>query len=252
MLIVSLFETSGRRQIAVARVWARFLLWGSGVRVKVEGLEKIAPQGSYVFVSNHLSYMDTPVVLANIPVQFRFLAKSGLFKIPLLGTHLARAGHIPVPRDDARAAVKTMNMAAQVMRDRGTSLLIFPEGGRSQTGELAAFKEGAAYIAIRAGVSAGSDCSDRNARSAAVWLGTRAQRTGNHADRRTNFHRSSAIARSGPHHRRNPGSHRQLIGRDAHSRLNYFEACICSSIQDTAASSAGSLPASNACRVSTV
>ena len=100
-LVISLFETSGRKQIAVARVWARFLLWGSGVRVKIEGLEKIAPNGSYVFVSNHLSYMDTPVVLANIPVQFRFLAKRGLFQIPLLGTHLARAGHIPVPRGDA-------------------------------------------------------------------------------------------------------------------------------------------------------
>ena len=96
--------------------------------------------------------MDTPVVLANIPVQFRFLAKSGLFQIPLLGTHLARAGHIPVPRDDARAAVKTMTTAAQVIRERGISLLIFPEGGRSHTGELASFKEGAAYIAIRAGV----------------------------------------------------------------------------------------------------
>jgi 1-acyl-sn-glycerol-3-phosphate acyltransferase len=151
-LLVSLFETTGRRQIALARVWARFLLWGSGVRVKASGLEKIAPDGSYIFVANHLSYMDTPVVLANIPVQFRFLAKSGLFQIPLLGTHLNRAGHIPVPRDDARAAVKTMNTAAQVMRERGISLLIFPEGGRSHTGELASFKEGAAYIAIRAGV----------------------------------------------------------------------------------------------------
>jgi len=151
-LVISLFESSGRRQIAVARVWARFLLWGSGVKVRVEGLEKIAANGSYVFVSNHLSYMDTPVVLANIPVQFRFLAKSGLFKIPLLGTHLARAGHISVPRDDARAAVKTMTTASQVIRERGISLLIFPEGGRSPDGELAAFKEGAAYIAIRAGV----------------------------------------------------------------------------------------------------
>jgi 1-acyl-sn-glycerol-3-phosphate acyltransferase len=151
-LVISVFETSGRNQIAVARVWARFLLWGSGVKVKVEGLEKIAPDGSYVFASNHLSYMDTPVVLANIPVQFRFLAKIGLFKIPLLGTHLATAGHIPVPRDDARAAVKTMSTAAQVIRERGVSLLMFPEGGRSHTGELAPFKEGAAYIAIRAGV----------------------------------------------------------------------------------------------------
>jgi 1-acyl-sn-glycerol-3-phosphate acyltransferase len=151
-LVVSLFEASGRKQIGVARRWARCLLWVSGVRVKIEGLEKIAPDGSYVFVSNHLSYMDTPVVLANIPVQFRFLAKRGLFQIPLLGTHLARAGHIPVPRDDARAAVKTMTSAAQAIRERGISLLIFPEGGRSHTGELAAFKEGAAYIAIRAGV----------------------------------------------------------------------------------------------------
>jgi 1-acyl-sn-glycerol-3-phosphate acyltransferase len=151
-LAISLFESSGRKQIAVARAWARCLLWVSGVRVRIEGLEKIAPEGSYVFVANHLSYMDTPVVLANIPVQFRFLAKSGLFQIPLLGTHLARAGHIPVPRDDARAAVKTMTTAAQAIRDRGISLLVFPEGGRSHTGELAAFKEGAAYIAIRAGV----------------------------------------------------------------------------------------------------
>jgi 1-acyl-sn-glycerol-3-phosphate acyltransferase len=151
-LVISLFETNGRRQIAVAREWARCLLWVSGVRAKVEGLEKIAPDASYVFASNHLSYMDTPVVLANIPVQFRFLAKRGLFQIPLLGTHLARAGHIPVPRDDARAAVKTMTTAAQIIRERGISLLIFPEAGRSQTGELAAFKEGAAYIAIRAGV----------------------------------------------------------------------------------------------------
>jgi len=149
---ISLFESGGRKQIAVARAWARCLLWVSGVKVKIEGLEKIARDGSYVFVSNHLSYMDTPAVLANIPVQFRFLAKSGLFRIPLLGTHLTRAGHIPVPRDDARAALKTMNTAAQAIRERGISLLVFPEGGRSHTGELADFKEGAAYIAIRAGV----------------------------------------------------------------------------------------------------
>ena len=151
-LAVSLFETSGRKQTVVARAWARFLLWVSGVRVRVEGLDKIAADGSYILAANHLSYMDTLVVLPNIPVQFRFLAKRGLFQIPLLGTHLARAGHVPVPRDDARAAVKSMTTAAQIIRERGTSLLIFPEGGRSHTGELQSFKEGAAYIAIRAGV----------------------------------------------------------------------------------------------------
>ena len=151
-LVASIYDPGKRRQAAFARGWARVLLWVSGVHVEVEGLEKISPDGSYVFVSNHLSYMDTPVVLAHIPVHFRFLAKRGLFQIPFLGWHLTRAGHIRVPREDARAAVKTMTIAAQLIREAGISLIIFPEGGRSRTGELGAFKEGAAFIAVRAGV----------------------------------------------------------------------------------------------------
>ncbi|MGD0437411.1 MAG: lysophospholipid acyltransferase family protein [Bryobacteraceae bacterium] len=151
-LAVSIFDPHKRRQSAIAAAWARALLGIGGVKVQVEGLEKISKDGSYIFVSNHLSYMDTPVALANIPVQFRFLAKRGLFQIPFLGWHLARAGHIRVPRGDARAAVKTMTLAAQVVREQGISLLIFPEGGRSRNGEMGAFKEGAALIALRAGV----------------------------------------------------------------------------------------------------
>jgi len=151
-ILVSLFDAIGNRQMVVARAWGRVLLAVSGVKVCVEGLDQIAPDGSYILVSNHLSYMDRPVMLSNIPVQFRFLAKKGLFQIPLLGTHLARAGHIPVFRDDPRAAVRTMGQAAQAVRERGTSLLVFPEGGRSRDGELGEFKEGAAYIAIKAGV----------------------------------------------------------------------------------------------------
>jgi 1-acyl-sn-glycerol-3-phosphate acyltransferase len=96
--------------------------------------------------------MDTPTVLGNIPVQFRFLAKEGLFRIPFLGTHLTQAGHVPVPRGDPRAAVKTMGHAAELLNKRAISLLIFPEGGRSHDGILQPFKEGAAYIAIKAQV----------------------------------------------------------------------------------------------------
>ena len=151
-LVLSLFDPNRHKQNTVARLWARLLLAISGVKVHVEGLEKITEDGSYVFVSNHLSYMDTPVVLANIPVQFRFLAKRGLFQIPFMGWHLSRAGHIPVPRGDARAAVKTMTLAAQIVKEQGISLLIFPEGGRSRKGEMRPFMEGAAYIGIRAGV----------------------------------------------------------------------------------------------------
>jgi 1-acyl-sn-glycerol-3-phosphate acyltransferase len=151
-LIVSCFDRTGAVQVRIARAWARILLAVSGVKVRVEGLDQIDPDGSYVFISNHLSYMDTPVALAYIPVQFRFLAKRGLFQIPLLGQHLSRAGHIPVPREDPRAAVKTMQRAAEVIQQKKISLLIFPEGGRSRDGILRPFKEGGAYIAIKAGV----------------------------------------------------------------------------------------------------
>lgn len=148
----SFFDKSGAAMIATARLWARALVRIARVRVTVEGLDKIDLKQPYVFAANHLSYMDTPVVLSRIPVQFRFMAKSGLFKIPFLGTHLAQAGHIPVPLEDARAAVKTLSLAAQTIRDRGISILVFPEGGRSDDGVLQEFKEGAAYIAIKAGV----------------------------------------------------------------------------------------------------
>jgi 1-acyl-sn-glycerol-3-phosphate acyltransferase len=151
-LIVSFFDNTGTLQIRVARAWARTLLLVSGVHVHVEGLERIDPSASYVFVANHLSYMDTPVALAHIPAQFRFLAKRGLFRIPFLGTHLSRAGHIPVPREDPRAAVKTLQAAADALQRKKISMLIFPEGGRSHDGILQPFKEGGAYIAIRAGV----------------------------------------------------------------------------------------------------
>ncbi len=151
-LIVSFFDRTGAIQIRVARRWARTLLGVSNVQVTVEGIESIELNKSYVFISNHLSFMDTPVVLANIPVQFRFLAKRGLFQIPFLGQHLTRAGHIPVPREDARAAVKSMQLAAETIQQKKISLLIFPEGGRTHDGGLQPFKEGAAYIAIRAGV----------------------------------------------------------------------------------------------------
>lgn len=150
-LIATLFDKTGRFAHRVARSWARMLLAVAGVKVKVEGLEKLKPGGAYVFASNHLSLMDTPLVIAHIPAEFRFLAKRGLFKIPFIGTHLKHAGHIPVPRGDPRASIRSLTAAAQVVQERGVSILVFPEGGRSPAA-MRAFKEGAAYIAIKAGV----------------------------------------------------------------------------------------------------
>jgi 1-acyl-sn-glycerol-3-phosphate acyltransferase len=150
-LIASFFDRTGNSQHRVARAWARMLLAVSFIRVRVEGLEKLDPRGAYVFVANHGSFMDIPALLASLPQQFRFFAKKGLFRIPFLGTHLRRAGHLPVDRSSPRNSLKTMLEAARIIGGRGVSVLNFPEGGRSATG-LREFKEGPAYIAIKAGV----------------------------------------------------------------------------------------------------
>jgi 1-acyl-sn-glycerol-3-phosphate acyltransferase len=152
-LLASLVDGSGRSQHAIARVWARMLLAVCFIRVRVEGLEKLDPHASYVFVANHASFMDIPAILARLPYQFRFFAKKGLYKIPFLGTHLKRAGHLPVDRSNVRASLKSMSEGAQYIMQRQISVLLFPEGGRSQH-TLQEFKEGAAYIAIKAGVPA--------------------------------------------------------------------------------------------------
>jgi len=151
-LLTSLFDSDGRVQHQISRVWSRMLLKVSGVKMKVEGLEKIDPGETYVFVSNHRSFMDIPVLLAYLPLQFRFLAKKGLFLIPFLGTHLRRAGHLPVVKDNPRASLKSMTDAARILREHGMSVMLFPEGGRSKDGILQDFIEGAAYIAVKSGV----------------------------------------------------------------------------------------------------
>jgi 1-acyl-sn-glycerol-3-phosphate acyltransferase len=149
-LVCSLWDRDGRTQHRMARVWGRILLAVSFVRLEIEGADKVDP-GTYVVVANHSSYMDIPVLLTALDLQIRFFAKKGLFSIPLMGWHLSRAGHLPVARGDARASLKSLSEAAKLIRDREISPLLFPEGGRTQTG-IRPFKEGAAYLAIKAGV----------------------------------------------------------------------------------------------------
>ncbi len=150
-MVVSFFDRSGNTAHRAARVWARMLLAVSCIRVKAIGLEKLDPRGSYVFGANHASYMDIPALVSQLPQQFRFFAKKGLYKIPFLGWHLRWAGHFPVDRSNARNSLKSMAEGARVISRRPISLLLFPEGGRSPEG-LRQFREGAAYIAIKAGV----------------------------------------------------------------------------------------------------
>jgi 1-acyl-sn-glycerol-3-phosphate acyltransferase len=151
---IALFGTrTSPLQIAVARVWSRSILFFASVKVEVEGRERLHARGPYVFVSNHLSFIDTPVVLASIPLQFRFLAKEELFRwwpwLPI-AWHLKTAGHVAVPIDDPRASVRALSKTAKLIESDGTSVFFFAEGGRSTDGTLGEFKHGAAYIAIKA------------------------------------------------------------------------------------------------------
>ena len=148
-MAASWLDRTGRAAHRVARLWGKTLLAVSFIRVRAEGLERLDPDGSYVFVANHASYMDIPALLSVLPQQYRFFAKSGLYRIPFLGWHLRWAGHLPVDRSNARNSLKSMSAGAQSIRERHISVLLFPEGGRSTKG-LREFREGAAFIAIKA------------------------------------------------------------------------------------------------------
>ena len=150
-LLASVLDGTGRLQHRIARRWARLVLSVSGVQVTITGAEKLLRQTSYVFCSNHLSLIDTPLVFGFLPWEFRVLARSGLWSIPFLGWHLRRAGHMPVDRGDVRASARSLVNASRRVA-QGTSVLVFPEGGRSKDGRLGEFKAGVAHIALRARV----------------------------------------------------------------------------------------------------
>jgi 1-acyl-sn-glycerol-3-phosphate acyltransferase len=145
------------------RTWARFVLAVGFVRVAAHGLESIDPARDpspdlardsarpYIFCANHLSYLDAPLLIATLPVSVRFLAKKSLFAIPFLGWGMRLEGDIAIDRDNPRAAARSLSVAAGRVR-AGTSLVIFPEGGRSLDGELQPFLSGAFRLAIEAQV----------------------------------------------------------------------------------------------------
>jgi 1-acyl-sn-glycerol-3-phosphate acyltransferase len=131
--------------------WGRRLLRANGVRLRVEGLERLDPDGAYVFVANHASLVDIWALLAAVPHSVKFLAKRELMRWPVFGRVLRAAGHLPIDRSDLRHAAAAYDEAAAKIR-RGTSAAVFAEGTRTRTGVLLPFKRGPFVLAIRAGV----------------------------------------------------------------------------------------------------
>lgn len=148
-LLSSLFDSAGVMQHQVARLWARMILGTIGATVNVEGLHKIDTARAHVYVVNHLSALDIPVLYASLPFQFRILAKKELFRYPFMGWHLRRSGQIPVVLDNPKASIRSLQLAVAAVK-HNMSLLVFPEGGRSEDGQLQSFMGGAFFAAIRA------------------------------------------------------------------------------------------------------
>jgi 1-acyl-sn-glycerol-3-phosphate acyltransferase len=146
----SLFQKTGYFAHWCARTWSRLILATTGVRVDVVGLDRLEPGRTYVFVANHQSIYDIPILFWSLPYQLRIIAKQSLGSFPFLGWHLRRTGHMLV---DRRRPDKTKIFGwASRLTANGLSLIVFPEGTRSRDGRVAPFKGGSFYLALETGL----------------------------------------------------------------------------------------------------
>ena len=150
-MLSTLVDRRGHAAHWCARVWSRLILATTPVRVHVVGLEHVTEGRTYVFISNHQSIYDIPVIFASLPFQLRIIAKASLGHVPFLGWHLRRAGHLLVDRRNPdRAGI--LNRWRGLVADR-ISLIIFPEGTRSADGGVGRFRAGSFLLALEAGLT---------------------------------------------------------------------------------------------------
>ena len=148
--ISTLFDSSGRIYSWHARLWARLALALNLVKVTVNGAEHL-PDGPVIFMSNHQSNFDILSLLAAMPRRFHWIAKKELFEIPIFGPSMRRGGYIPLDRGDGRKALQSIDEAAATIH-QGKSVVLFPEGTRTQDGNLLPFKRGGFILARKADV----------------------------------------------------------------------------------------------------
>lgn len=149
-ILASFITEGGDTPHKVGRIWAKCILALSNIKVTVKGLSNLDPGGPYIYMPNHMSNLDIPVLQAYLPVQFRWLAKAELFKIPIFGYAMKRAGYISIDRSDRKSAIESLNTVAKIIRD-GVSVVIFPEGTRSSTYDIQPFKKGGFFLAVDSG-----------------------------------------------------------------------------------------------------
>jgi 1-acyl-sn-glycerol-3-phosphate acyltransferase len=151
VIAVALFSSSAGMIDRIIRWWARSIVRGAGIDLRGERVEALVGEQRFILVANHYSYFDIPCILAAIPQPIRFMAKVSLFKIPIFGWAIGRAGFIPIDRKNRRTAVKSFDAAGQRIR-RGNTIVVFPEEGRTHERTLRPFQRGAFLLAIRSGL----------------------------------------------------------------------------------------------------
>jgi 1-acyl-sn-glycerol-3-phosphate acyltransferase len=151
-LAFAILDRDGESQSRALRLWSRATLWLAGVTIEIGGIENIDQQQVHVYAANHTSLLDILIVLAGIPGDFRLVADSTFFIVPLMGRNLQRVGHISVPKRDVYGRAKAVKRAIDTLRHKSFSLVICPEG-RLSGGQLERFQDGIAYVALRSGVS---------------------------------------------------------------------------------------------------
>ncbi len=142
------FDANGSLSHRCLSQWARTSLALAGLRVHIEGQERLKPQNSYIFMPNHASFLDILLLFAYIPCDFRYIIKEEVFSIPLMGAVLRKSGHIALDRKNLWKAPKSLRQAAELLK-QDISVVVFPEGTRSPNGEIQEFKTALFILPIR-------------------------------------------------------------------------------------------------------
>ncbi len=119
-----------------------------GIQVELSGIERIDKSNSYVFMSNHLSFIDGPLLFMHIPQPIRVILKKEVFRVPILSQGMSLVGFVPVDRKGIKGGKKAIDRATRMIREKGFTFLIFPEGTRSRDGKLQPFKRGGFFLAV--------------------------------------------------------------------------------------------------------
>jgi 1-acyl-sn-glycerol-3-phosphate acyltransferase len=136
---------------ATAMALTRTAVWITGTKVQVRGLEQIDPKGTYIFMSNHVSNIDPPILVTLIPRRTSVLVKKELWRIPILGKAFTIGEFVPVDRRNRESAIESIRRAGEVMR-HGINMMVYPEGTRSADGRLLPFKKGPFHLALETGI----------------------------------------------------------------------------------------------------